>query len=218
MFNYAFTVDKELKIRSWNSGLEHFKKNNFKDVEGLPYFVVLPRLWNGETDAVAQVINNRQAVRIRNYQICCFYETGAIDLFIRPLFDGQTVNGAEIEISSYQGCILYHKLLRFQPLIDVGKVSMSLAHGVRNPLNAIKGAVVYLLEKYNEEPTLVEFTSIIEQEIEKLDSFITKFLSNSLIELEFLPTDINCLLKKIIALTTLQAALKNIAFVSELAE
>ena len=90
------------------------------------------------------------------------------------------------------------------------KVASTLAHGVRNPLNAIKGAVVYLSEKYSQEAPLVEFTKIIEDEISRLESFISKFLSSSVSVTEDRETDINSLLKKIEVFIALQIYTRNI--------
>jgi two-component system nitrogen regulation sensor histidine kinase GlnL len=102
-----------------------------------------------------------------------------------------------------------------QGLPDIGKIASTFAHGVRNPLNAIKGAVVYLREKYANEKKLIEFTTIIEEEIARLDNFIANFLSTSVSEKDLRTTDINVLLKKIEVLTSLQAQLRNIEAIFE---
>ena len=80
-----------------------------------------------------------------------------------------------------------------------------LSHGVRNPLNAIKGAVVYLKNRYHDEKELLEFTEIMEDEISRLDLFITRFLSSSFLDMEMDRSDINKLLSKIESYITLQA-------------
>jgi len=76
-------------------------------------------------------------------------------------------------------------------------MASSLAHGVRNPLNAIKGAVVYLREKYGHEKTLLEFSTIINDEINRLDNFVSNFLSAARGELRFVPTNLNDILETI---------------------
>jgi two-component system nitrogen regulation sensor histidine kinase GlnL len=87
----------------------------------------------------------------------------------------------------------------------------TLAHGVRNPLNAIKGAVVYLKEKYVDDKTLVEFTKIMDEEISRLDAFLTRFLNSMAFpDVEKSEADINELLKEIEILTCFQAHAFNI--------
>jgi two-component system nitrogen regulation sensor histidine kinase GlnL len=91
------------------------------------------------------------------------------------------------------------------------KRASNLAHGVRNPLNAIKGAVVYLKEKYANDRTLLEFTKIIEEEILRLDAFLTRFLNSMAFpDVEKSEADINELLKEIEILTCFQAHAFNI--------
>ena len=43
------------------------------------------------------------------------------------------------------------------------------AHGIRNSLNAIKGAVFYLMEKYDDHDTIKEFMRIATDEIERIE-------------------------------------------------
>jgi two-component system nitrogen regulation sensor histidine kinase GlnL len=87
---------------------------------------------------------------------------------------------------------------------------------VRNPLNAIKGAVVYLREKYDYEEPLIEFTRIMEEEISRLENFISRFLSSSVSDTEVSETDINSLLKKIEIFTSLQIYTRNVQSLYEL--
>jgi two-component system nitrogen regulation sensor histidine kinase GlnL len=122
----------------------------------------------------------------------------------------QKVDGAKVLIYPYSTCAVAKKLLQSQKLIDIGKIASTLAHGVRNPLNAIKGAVVYLREKYDNEEPLIEFTKIMEDEISRLEDFISRFLSSSVSETDAQETDINSLLKKIEVFTALQIYTRNI--------
>jgi two-component system nitrogen regulation sensor histidine kinase GlnL len=92
-----------------------------------------------------------------------------------------------------------------QHFISIGKQATIFAHRIRNPLNAIKGAVVYLREKYQKDQVLREFTDIMKDEIAKLDSSISKFLGASLSDMEMVESDINPILKKIEIITSLQA-------------
>jgi two-component system nitrogen regulation sensor histidine kinase GlnL len=89
-------------------------------------------------------------------------------------------------------------------------VASSLAHGVRNPLNAIKGAVVYLEEKYGHEATLIEFSTIITEEISKLDNFVSNFLSAARGEMSFFPVNVNDLLGSILRVIKMRAEVQQV--------
>lgn len=55
----------------------------------------------------------------------------------------------------------------------------ALAHEIRTPLNSMKGASQYLYDTYRETPEIREFTGIIIDEINRLESYLNEFLSFS---------------------------------------
>jgi two-component system, NtrC family, nitrogen regulation sensor histidine kinase GlnL len=211
MNRYTFTVDNELRISSWNEDAEAITRKQCAEVLGLPYFKVVPRISSGRSDAVTQVLKELTPKTLKGYRVPCFCGSGEADIDLQPVNDVSGMpSGVAVTIDVHPVCNLSEKLKRSQPLIDIGKIASTLAHGVRNPLNAIKGAVVYLRGKYASEKTLIEFTNIMEEEISRLDNFIMKFLSTSIGYTELTETDVNTLLRKLEILTSLQAKAKDI--------
>jgi two-component system nitrogen regulation sensor histidine kinase GlnL len=173
------------------------------------YYEVLPRIFLGDEDALLLSLRTGNKVTLDNYIFPCFYGHMGADVVINPVASSQIVEVAVISHAD-SACPKAATFSESKRFIDIGKTASGLAHGVRNPLNAIKGAVVYLREKYSQEPTLIEFTRIMEEEICRLDNFISKFLSCSLENTETATVNVNALLKKINALTALQAHTSNI--------
>ncbi|MBW1704709.1 MAG: HAMP domain-containing protein [Deltaproteobacteria bacterium] len=68
------------------------------------------------------------------------------------------------------------ELVRSEKLISMGRLSAGVAHEIRNPLNAMKGAIVYLQRRRSEDPLIQEYTHLILEEIERLNQFVTEFL------------------------------------------
>ncbi len=202
--NYSFQTDNALRIERADESLSELTGLPLSELIGRPYYDVFPRLYNGETDAVLASLAKQKNSLIRNY--CLRFATRQMiaDVKIRPSEGEQPGHGAKIIICPRSTCQLANKLHNSQRLIDIGKIASILAHGVRNPLNAIKGAVVYLGEKYAGEPTLTEFTRIMHEEISRLDSFISRFLSTSIPDMGT-ESDINSVLRKIEVFTFLQA-------------
>ena len=206
-----FCTDKQLRICSWEKEISEFTGQPASSALGHKYYDVFPRIVSGKKDALSQVIKNKKPLILRKHSFLCLY--GGLTAGIKiKLAKAPSRNGDRVTVAihPHAACAVAKKLQQSKKLIDIGKIASTLAHGVRNPLNALKGAAVYLGEKYTGEKTLVEFTKIMEQEISRLEDFISKFLSSSVSETEVSETDINTLLKKIEVFTSLQIYTRNV--------
>lgn len=216
MFGFRFTVDNNLVLCSLNMLQDDVTENRLTDFVGLPYYHVFPRLADGNADVIESVVRTGVPRAMSGYRTVCFCGDTLVDVHISPLTDDNGVlTGAEVVTQAAGGCAFLANLQRERRLICIGKNSAKLAHGVRNPLNAIKGAVVYLKDRYGKESTLLEFAEIIEEEISKLDGFITRFLSSSLLESELSTLSVNDLLQKILTMSNFQAYARNTTFETE---
>jgi two-component system nitrogen regulation sensor histidine kinase GlnL len=204
--DYSFTIDSKLRIRSWEDGIFDLIGPAPFSLLDKKYYEVFPKVYIEDRDALFSCMRRNRVFVIKDY---CLKFPGSqmiADIKIKPLPKNPDngVRGARVSIVPKSRCPLAIELYSSQRLIDIGKIASLLAHGVRNPLNAIKGAVVYLGEKYSGEPTLVEFTKIIDEEISRLDNFISKFLSTSISEFGT-EADLNAVVRKIEMFTMLQA-------------
>ena len=71
---------------------------------------------------------------------------------------------------------IQNQLVASEKLISMGRLSAGVAHEIRNPLNAMKGAVTYLQRRRSEDDLVIEYTGIIVEEVERLSEFVTEFL------------------------------------------
>lgn len=212
-----FATDENLIITSWSDEIAAYTGKPSDIALGNKYHQIIPPILADGKDALAEVVRTRRPISIRDHHINCLFAHINANIAIRPSrpLNGMTANCLDVVIQPASICAAQHKLLQAEKLINIGKIASTLAHGIRNPLNAIKGAVVYLGEKYSSEAPLVEFTKIMEEEIHHLEDFIAKFLSSSVLDTEATESDINALLKKIEVLTSLQFYTRNIQSVYE---
>jgi len=68
------------------------------------------------------------------------------------------------------------ELVRSEKLISLGRMSAGMAHEIRNPLNAMKGAIVHLQRRRRDDSLIQEYTQLVSEEIDRLNAFVTDFL------------------------------------------
>ncbi len=71
---------------------------------------------------------------------------------------------------------IQNELVRSEKLISLGRLSAGVAHEIRNPLNAMKGAIVYLQRRRPDDSLLQEYTRLVSEEIDRLSLVVTEFL------------------------------------------
>jgi two-component system, NtrC family, nitrogen regulation sensor histidine kinase GlnL len=210
-YSYYFCVDRNLCISSWGKEIAHFTGKTSPLALNKKYYEVFPRIWMNGKDIVEKSLQDNKASILNGHTFCCLYGQSKADIKIDPLRDVRgKVIGAKISVYRYPTCPGVIALDDSQQFINIGKQATIFAHRIRNPLNAIKGAVVYLREKYHKDQVLREFTDIMKDEIAKLDSSISKFLGASLSDMEMAESDINPILKKIEIITSLQTNARKI--------
>ncbi len=110
-----------------------------------------------------------------------------------------------------------NELVRSEKFISLGRLSAGVAHEIRNPLNAMKGAIVYLQRRRPGDPLIEEYTNLILEEIERLNSFVTDFLYLAKESVpKLLPTPINELIQNTLALFEEPLAAKGIQLIRHL--
>ena len=206
---YRFTLDRKLRVNAWDERLEELTGEPGSAAEGKKYYEVFPRIFFRDSDAAVFAMEKRRRVSIKKHAFHCLFSLATADLVIQPLLTSKGVKGAEIKISNI---VLNSGFSteEIRHLITMGKASSTLAHGVRNPLNALQGAVVVISNKYSGEKILMEFSRIMQEEITRLDNFITKFLSASFDDIGPSPVDLNAVLKQVETLIKYQAHTRNI--------
>jgi two-component system, NtrC family, nitrogen regulation sensor histidine kinase GlnL len=205
----VFAVDNRLRITSCGKELEAFYGNSIHEIKGIHLSKVMPLIYRNAKDQILSVFENGKPVKLRERKMICLCGRKKADIHITPQKD---INGTVRKVNVTTVLRPDSKsiiLKQSERLLNIGKIAATLAHGVRSPLNAIKGCVIYIRENYNNDKELVEFSKIMEEEISRLDHFISSFLSTSISDKGLTRVNINKVLKKIAVLISLQAQSRN---------
>ena len=205
----VFAVDNRLRITSWCKELESACGNSIHEIKGMHLSKVMPFIYRNAKDQILNVFESGKPFTLRGRQVICFCGRKRAIVKIIPQKDSNgEVKHVNVTMSSSDSKTLT-RLKQSERFLNIGKVAATLAHGVRSPLNAIKGCVIYIRENYDNEKELVEFSKIMEEEISRLDHFISNFLSTSISDKVLTGVNINKVLKKIAVLISLQAQSRN---------
>lgn len=206
---YNFTLNKKMLVKDWDESIAELSGVPASVAVGKKYYDVFPLLLFRGKDAVLFVMEKQRKLVLKGHVFRCLLYRVTADITIGPVLTAKGMKGVAITVSNVSACA-GQRTEDLQRLIAIGKTASTLAHGVRNPLNAIKGAVVFISQKYAQEKTVIEFARVMHEEISRLDNFISRFLTTSISDMGPSALDINSLLKKIEILISFQARARNI--------
>ena len=203
------TIDDGLRVKSCSNEFETVWKKHAGEIEDRLLHEIIP-LRKSTIHSIKQVFNNGRPIKLKGVTLPCPYGSSEVNINITPLNKMKLSLGAKILLEPTFTCTNGRQTFEDKHLEEISSTSATLAHGIRNPLNAIKGAVVYISEKYAGEKHLIQFIKIIEEEIARLDSFVAHYLSTSINQKTIAKIDVNSVLKKIEILISFQVKSRKI--------
>ena len=120
------------------------------------------------------------------------------------------MNIADTAVTVIENSQLTQKLLERDRLATIGEMAAGLAHEIRNPLGAIKGAAEYLEPESFEDRESADFLQVIIDESNRLNGVVTQFLDYARpFRANFAPTDINNVVQKTVKLIAAKEETQN---------
>lgn len=174
----VIAVDAAHRIVFWNSAAEELTGRSARRAEGRPLKDVFPvessvarRLMEAistvasrsETDGTLETTDGR-TLPVSIVTAPLFDHDGTVEAAVAVLRDLSRIRQLEAEVR------------RGETLAAAGRMAVGLAHEIRNPLGAIRGAVQLLSRELAGEPRLREYTDVVLTEVDRVNRIIEMLL------------------------------------------
>ncbi|GIV08727.1 MAG: hypothetical protein KatS3mg019_0818 [Fimbriimonadales bacterium] len=181
-----FTVDEKGVITTWNraaqqmlgfSGRESVGRR-YDEVLGSERCAITPSQCNELCNAIQQVLQGEHARNLYKLTAQHGRERRALNASISPLYvQGRQMQGAVVlleDITEYLN--LESRLSEMERLATIGQMTATIAHEIRNPLTALRGAVHLMSSEETVPESLQMYVEVIQQEAQRLTEIADEFL------------------------------------------
>jgi PAS domain S-box-containing protein len=198
-----YTVDRNLRILSWNRRMEEVSGVPADVAQGKRLIELFPNLSKeGILERIRQVLESGQAEKLELTHRNLEGKEKIQKRRLAPLKEGNETTGVVViveDITDFKR--LLDQTTQSEKLAEVGRMSAGIAHEINNPL----GIVSYAAELLLREANLTKFqTDMIEQistETDRLKSLTGSLLSFAKSnETHFRTTDLNCVIIDVLKL------------------
>jgi signal transduction histidine kinase len=108
---------------------------------------------------------------------------------------------------------------RLQRMATLGRFSSQMAHDLKNPLAALKGAAQYLIEERRLGKPISEETDLVKlmlEQVDRLTGVVDRYQRIASVEPEFAPVEVNELVREVLALQPFTSAGERISLDAQL--
>ena len=212
----VIAVDTDQRIVFWNSAAEVLVERSARRAEGRyvkevfsPDASVVRRLGEtlttGESRSEAETVversdGRRVPVSIVTAPLCG--RDGQVEAAVVVLRDLSRIHQLEAEVR------------RGETLAAAGRMAVGLAHEVRNPLGAIRGAVQLLRREIGTDSRLAEYTDVLLTEVDRVNRIIESLLDLARpIQLRAVPLNLHQLLERVTLLNEESARERSVTLI-----
>jgi len=129
-----------------------------------------------------------------------------------PVTEGVIAHRMIGEVKAVDG--IDFTLRRGETLAAAGQIAMGLAHEIRNPLGAIRGAVQLMRRELGDDPRLGEYTDVLLKEVDRVNRIIEMLLDiGRPVTLRPVPLNVHQLLERVALLAEEMASQRGVQIV-----
>jgi two-component system nitrogen regulation sensor histidine kinase GlnL len=200
----VIAVDPALRVVFWNAAAEALTARSARRAQGrlvkevfAPNTSVVSRLTEtlatgesrSEADGIIETTDGR-SVPVSLLTAPLFARDGTVEAAVAVLRDLSRIRQLENEVR------------RGETLAAAGRMAVGVAHEIRNPLGAIRGAVQLLARELGPEPRLAEYTDVLLKEVDRVNRIIETLLDlGRPVQVRCVPLNLHQILERVILLT-----------------
>jgi PAS domain S-box-containing protein len=212
----VIAVDADLRVFFWNSAAEELTGRSARRAEGR----MLKEVFAGDAAIVRRLAETLATGESRSAADSSIERVDRreqpVSLVTAALFakDG-TVAGAVAVLRDLSRIRqLEAEVRRGETLAAAGRMAVGLAHEIRNPLGAIRGAVQLLSRELGAESRLQEYTGVLLTEVDRVNRIIEMLLDLARpVPVRPVPLNLHQLLERVALLTEETARTRGISIV-----
>lgn len=209
-------VDEALRIILWNSAAEALTGKSARRVQGrTPKEIFAPdsslarhlseTLRSGESRSEAEAMiegTDGRPIPVSIVTAPMAGRSGNVEAAVAVLRDLSRIRQLEEEVR------------RGETLAAAGRMAVGLAHEIRNPLGAIRGAVQLLRKELGDEARWGEYTDVLIKEVDRVNRIIESLLDlGRPVQLRLGPLNLHQLLERVALLSEEMAASQGVRIV-----
>jgi two-component system, NtrC family, nitrogen regulation sensor histidine kinase GlnL len=204
----VIAVDVQLRVVFWNAAAEELLGRSARRSEGRLVKELLPpnaslvsrfaeTVATGESRSEADATIDRpdgRAVPVSLLTAALFNREGTVEGAVAVVRDVSRLRQLEDEVR------------RGETLAAAGRIAVGVAHEIRNPLGAIRGAVQLLARELHGEARYAEYTDVVVKEVDRVNRIIESLLDlGRPVQLRRVPLNPHQLLERVCLLTAAAA-------------
>ncbi len=178
MANGLITVDRFLRVATFNSTALEVLRKNKEGVEGKPIGELLPF-----ENEIKQVLSHPDQIIEKEFKISSEGKDKTfLGVSISSLKEPDSLisRGAVIIVRDLTVIReLEQKVTVSEKFAALGRLSAGVAHEIRNPLNSIRGFIQYFQKKLSLDEEDYRYTELMLTEVDRLNRVISKLLAYS---------------------------------------
>jgi PAS domain S-box-containing protein len=174
----VIAVDEALRVVFWNAAAEVLTERSTRRAEGR----LLKELFAADASLVRRLSETLATGESRSEAEGVVerpdHRQVPVSLVTAPLFDRDGRVEAAVAVLRDLSRIrqLEAEVRRGETLASAGRMAVGLAHEIRNPLGAIRGAVQLLARELGEASSLSEYTQVLLSEVDRVNRIIEMLL------------------------------------------